>query len=153
MELSLDWMIENAHWLWWSAGVVLLAGEMLMPGVYLLWIGLASAATGIVAWTIPSMGFAGHGIVFAILAIASIYIGNRFVYKRQPVAPLTDVNVNGKRFIGKKFVVVETIKNGRGHVQVGDSRWLAEGPDVAKGTQVYVTAVDGTVLVVEPVDG
>ena len=153
MDESLNWMAQNAHWLWWSAGVVLLAGEMLIPGGYLLWLGVASAVTGIVAWLAPSLGFAGHGIIFAILATVSIYVGNRFVYKQKQGTPTTDVNVSGKRFIGKKFVVVETIENGRGHVQVGDSRWLAEGPDAAKGTQVHVTAVEGTVLMVEPVGG
>ncbi|WP_262695863.1 NfeD family protein [Kordiimonas aquimaris] len=153
MELSLNWMIDNAHWLWWSAGVLLLAGEMLVPGVYLLWLGAASALTGVVAWMLPSLGFAGHGLIFAALATISIYVGNRFVYKQSSDTHETEVNVNERRFVGKRFVVVEAIKNGRGHVQVGDSRWLAEGPDAAKGAQVHVTAVDGTVLVVEPVKG
>lgn len=151
MEETLNWMATNAYWLWWSAGVVLLAGEMLIPGVFLLWIGIASAITGVFAWMTPSLGFAVHGIIFAVLATISIYVGNRFVYKRATKELAKDINQGSKKFVGKKFVVAEAIENGRGHVQVGDSRWLAEGPDTPKGSQVHVIAVEGSVLMVEPV--
>lgn len=151
MDNYLDWMVENAEWLWWSAGVLLLVGEMLIPGVYLLWIGLAAAATGVFAWMMPALGYEIHGLIFALLAIVSIYIGNRFVYKSTQETGEPHVNLRGQKFVGRKFEVVEAIRNGHGHVQVGDSRWLAAGPDMAKGTIAHVTAVDGTVLVVEPV--
>jgi membrane protein implicated in regulation of membrane protease activity len=153
MDEYLDWMIGNADWLWWSAGVLLLVGEMLIPGVYLLWIGLAAAVTGFFAWMTPQLGFEIHGLVFALLAVISIYIGNKFVYKTSREIDDPQVNLKGQKFIGQRFLVVEAIRNGHGHVQVGDSRWLAAGPDMAKGSTAHVTAVDGTVLVVEPVEG
>ncbi len=149
MEETGIWMVENAHWLWWSVGVLLLAGEMLIPGVYLLWIGLASIATGVFAWLLPELGFEGHGLLFAVLSAVSIYTGNRFFYRRAATISDAEVNTSGKRFVGKNFVVVEQIKNGQGHVQVGDSRWLANGPDLPKGAMAHVTAVEGTILVVE----
>lgn len=151
MEDQILWMTENAHWLWWSIGVVLLAGEMLIPGVYLLWIGLASSVTGVFAWLMPGLEFEGHGIIFAVLAAVSIYIGNRFFYQRANTVSDTEVNMRGKSFVGQKLVVVEAITNGRGHVQVGDSRWLAQGPDLPVGAKVHVISVDGTVLMVEAV--
>ncbi len=149
MQDMMNWMADNADWLWWSVGVVLLAGEMVIPGVYLLWIGLASLVTGVIAWLIPEWGFAGHGIVFALLATVSIYVGHRFVYRQGTAVVDSEVNVRGKSFVGKTYEVVEPIKNGRGHVRVGDSRWLASGPDLKKGALAKVIAVDGTVLVVE----
>lgn len=149
MEETGIWMTENAHWLWWSAGVLLLAGEMIIPGVYLLWIGLAAGVTGVFAWLAPGLEFEGHGLVFAVLAAISIYLGNRFFYRRVDTIADSVVNARGNSYIGKKFVVVEPIKNGQGHVQVGDSRWLAQGPDLPKGALVHVTSVEGTVLVVE----
>lgn len=152
MEETLLWMTENAHWLWLSVGVVLLAGEMVLPGVYLLWLGLAAAVTGIYAWMAPGLGFEGHGLIFAVLAIISIYIGNRFFYQRSAEIDDAQVNVRTKKLVGQKFMVVEPIKNGRGHVRVGDSRWLAEGPDMPKGAMAHVTAVEGTVLMVEAVE-
>ena len=38
----------------------------------------------------------------------------------------------------------------RGKVRLGDGVWLASGPELAEGTPVVVTAVQGTRLVVEP---
>jgi len=145
------WGVQNAHWLWWCAGVLLLAGEMLVPGVYLLWIGLAASITGVFAWLVPSIGFEGHGLIFAALGAASIYVGHRYFYGTGQVEPDKLVNTQGQKHVGKSYTVVEAIENGRGHVEVGDSRWLAEGKDAAIGSLVRVIAVEGTVLVVEPV--
>ncbi len=151
MEDTLVWMTENAHWLWLSGGLVLLSGEMILPGAYLLWIGLAATATGGFAWLAPGWEFAGHGLIFAVLATISIYVGNRFFYRNPSILADSLVNDRGQSFIGQQFLVVETIKNGRGHVQVGDSRWMAQGPDMPKGAMAKVSSVDGTVLVVEAV--
>lgn len=151
MEDSLIWMAENAHWLWLAGGLILLSGEMILPGAYLLWIGLAATATGVVAWIAPGLEFEGHGLIFAVLATISIYVGNRYFYRSASIVADAQVNERGKSFVGRQFLVVEAIKNGQGHVQVGDSRWMARGPDAPKGSMVNVTSVDGTVLMVEMV--
>ncbi|MEX0299068.1 MAG: NfeD family protein, partial [Kordiimonas sp.] len=130
---SFAWMLEEAHWLWWSAGVLLLAGEMIIPGVYLLWIGMAAALTGVAAWLMPGLDFEGHGLIFAVLAALSVFIGHRYFYSKRAEEPESTVNTRGNRHVGKVYIVAEPIKNGRGHVTVGDSRWLAEGPDAAIG--------------------
>ncbi|WP_262690295.1 NfeD family protein [Kordiimonas aestuarii] len=152
MEELFIWGAENAHWLWWGLGLLLLAGEMVIPGVYLLWIGVAGLATGLVAFFMPGMGFDGHGLVFAVFGAASIYIGNRYFYNRFKEAGEPTVNTRGRSHVGRIYSVCSPIINGRGHVTVGDSRWLAEGPDAPEGTRVKVKAVEGTVLTVEPVD-
>lgn len=149
---SISWIFGEAHWLWWSAGVLLLAGEMVVPGVYLLWIGLASAFTGIFAWLMPGLGFEGHGLIFAGLSALSVYVGHNYFYAKREAEPEPVVNTRGNKHVGKIYIVAEPIENGRGHVTVGDSRWLAEGPDAAVGDKMRVIAVEGTVLVVEAVD-
>jgi membrane protein implicated in regulation of membrane protease activity len=45
--------------------------------------------------------------------------------------------------------VEDAIQNGRGKVRVGDTVWLAEGPDAPSGASVRVIAAKATVLVVE----
>jgi len=152
MEEQFAWMVENAHWLWWSGGVLLLAGEMLIPGVYLLWIGLAAAVTGVFAWMFPGFEFEGHGLAFALLSTASIYIGHRYFYGKMGPPPEMEVNKRGNQHLDKVYIVAEAIENGRGHVTVGDSRWLAEGPDTAAGEKVRVISVEGTILKVESVN-
>jgi len=152
MEENLAWMVENAHWLWWSGGVALLAGEMVIPGVYLLWIGLAASVTGIFAWLFPGLEYEGHGLIFAALGTASIYIGHRYFYGVKGPQPDMPVNMRGQQHVGKTYIVVEAIENGRGHVRVGDSRWLAEGPDAAVDEKVRVISVEGTILKVGSVE-
>lgn len=144
------WMNENAYWLWLSAGVLLLVGEMLIPGVYLLWIGLAGLATGAVAWLLPDLGFEGHGLFFAAVGAISIYIGNKYFYSAGEEQPDQEVNTAGKDHVGNIYTVAKAIENGRGQVSVRDSLWLAEGSDAAVGDKVRVISVEGTVLMVEP---
>ena len=48
--------------------------------------------------------------------------------------------------IGAHGTVCETFVNGRGKVRVGDTVWLADGPDLAEGSPVVVAGVRGTRL-------
>ena len=43
----------------------------------------------------------------------------------------------------------QAIVGGRGRVRIGDSSWIAEGPDLPAGTRVRVVAVEGVVLKVQ----
>ena len=64
-----------------------------------------------------------------------------------------DLNRRGAQSIGQTLMVVEPIVHGRGKVQLGDTLWIAEGPDCPAGTRVRVTGTTGTVLAVEPLAG
>jgi len=151
MDELFIWMTENAHWLWLSSGVLLLAGEMVLPGVFLLWIGLAGIVTGIAAWIFPGMEFEAQGLIFAALGTIAIIVGRKYYYGQTEVIEAKPINTRGQKFVGQVFTVAEPITNGRGHVNVGDSRWLAEGPDTPEGEKVRVISVEGTILKVESV--
>lgn len=47
----------------------------------------------------------------------------------------------------------EPIVGGRGRIKVGDTVWIAEGPDMPIGAHAKVTGTRGTVLVVERAAG
>jgi membrane protein implicated in regulation of membrane protease activity len=132
---------------WWLLALVLIAAEMIAPGYFMLWIGIAAGVMGIVTFFAPAMSALVQAVVFALLAVASCAVYWRFV---RPLAEHRDdqplLNRRGQRMVGRRVVVVEPIVNGRGKVKVGDGAWLAEGPDVAAGTEVEVVAVDGTTL-------
>jgi membrane protein implicated in regulation of membrane protease activity len=137
---------------WWLLALVLIATEIVMPGYFMLWIGIAAGIMGIVTFVAPSLSPLVQTIVFALLAVASCAIYWRFL---RPLAEHRDdqplLNRRGQRMVGRRVVVDEPIVNGRGKVKVGDGSWLAEGPDVAAGTEVEVVAVDGTTLKVRAV--
>lgn len=50
--------------------------------------------------------------------------------------------------IGQRGTVAADFVHGRGKVRLGDSVWLAEGPDLPQGAPVVVISVRGTSVVV-----
>ena len=60
------------------------------------------------------------------------------------------LNERSRSMLGTRGVVCEAFASGHGKVRLGDGVWLASGPELAEGTPVVVTAVQGTRLVVEP---
>jgi membrane protein implicated in regulation of membrane protease activity len=151
MDEVVIWMNANANWLWLSIGVGLLAAEILIPGVYMLWIGSASIVTGLLVWLIPGFSFELQSVSFTVLTIFLVYIGHRFFYTNDDEIDDNGINQHGQHHVGKTYVVVNAIENGRGHINVGDSRWLAEGTDAPVGTKVRVEAIEGVVMKVVPV--
>jgi membrane protein implicated in regulation of membrane protease activity len=137
------------HWWWLTAAVVLGIMELLAPGFFLVWIGAAAAATGVVVALVP-MPLPYQLGLFAIFAFAAVFAG-RLYYARNPV-PSSDPNLNARasRLIGQIVVVESAIENGKGRVLVGDGVWNARGPNAPAGASVVITAADGTCLTVEP---
>lgn len=148
MESLTGWMLENQTAVWLIAGVLLVAAEMVLPGIYLLWLGIASLATGAVMGLIPDMSVFYQFLTFAAFGTISIYGGVQHFYRRgdEDVQTEAEVNRRGGQFIGRTFTLIKAIENGRGKVKVGDGQWLVEGPDLPKGSTVKVTGVDGSLF-------
>jgi membrane protein implicated in regulation of membrane protease activity len=137
------------HWAWLIGAAVMGIAEMIVPGVFLIWLAAAAAATGVIALVFP-LDPAFQFAIFGLLSLAAVYFGRRW-YTANPVEssdPL--LNDRATRLIGEILVVVGAIENGRGRVTVGDSVWPARGADAAAGSRVRVVGADGTALLVEP---
>jgi membrane protein implicated in regulation of membrane protease activity len=144
-------MTELLFWHWWILAGVLIVLEMVVPGVFLLWLGIAAAVTGLVSFAAPGTIWQVQGLIFAVLAVASVW-GWRIYQRRNPTE--TDqptLNRRAEQYVGRRLTLDEAIVNGRGHARVGDSNWRVEGPDLPAGSSVIVTGVEGTVLKVERV--
>ena len=139
---------------WWLLALVLIGAEVLAPGYFMLWIGIAAGVMGVLTFALPAMSALVQAIVFAVLAIASCAVYWRFV---RPLAEIRNdeplLNRRGARMVGRRVVIVEPIVNGRGKVKVGDGAWLAEGPDLPLGAEVEVVACEGTTLKVRALAG
>ena len=139
------------YWIWAAIGVVLVAAEAIVPGVFIIWFGVASL--GLAAWmfALPDTSPAMQLVIFAVLSMAGVAL-QVFWFKKHPIesdAPL--LNQGAKSLVGRTVVVARDIVNGRGSVKVGDTVWSAEGPDAAAGMSVKIVDVDGSLLKVEPV--
>lgn len=141
--------VDMTPWLaWMILAVALGVGEIVVPGVFLIWIAIAAAITGALAFVAP-LAVPGQVLVFALLCLASVYLGRRW-YRDNPVAssdPL--LNDRAARLIGRNVTVVEAIVNGEGRVRVDDGTWTALGPDAPVGAQLTVVGAQGATLNLE----
>ncbi len=146
-----DFFALDSHWLWFSLAVLLGAAEILMPGFFLIWIGLAALVTGLAAWL--GAPIALQLALFAILSVIAVYGGKRW-FSVNPIASSDPMlNDRAARMVGQIGVVEELVDANGGRVKLGDGAWPARGMQTAApGTRVRITGVDAGVVLVETVD-
>jgi membrane protein implicated in regulation of membrane protease activity len=136
-------------WHWIVCGIILGALELLAPGVFLIWLGLAAVVTGI-GMAVLGLSWQASAIVYAVLAVASVIAGRSLVRLRSHEAGEQPfLNRRGEALVGRTFTLDVPILRGEGKVKVDDGFWRVSGPDMAPGARVRVVRVDGTTLVVE----
>ena len=143
--------MQGIPWYLWSVLAAVIAyAEMHVPGAYLIWIGLGAAVTAALDVVI-GLSLKGQLTTFIAASALSCGIGF-FVYRRvhagKPKSGEEALNERNMSMIGAKGTVCQALSNGVGKVRLGDSVWLAEGPDLAEGTAVVVTAVRGARVIV-----
>ncbi len=139
-------------WHWWILALALIIAETFLPGTFFLWMGVSALVLGVIAWLIPAMGWEIQMMLFAVLSLVSI-VGWRMWQRKHPdETDQPSLNRRGEQYIDRVFTLETAIENGFGKVRVGDTLWRVKGDDLAAGNKVRVTAADGIVLVVEPVD-
>lgn len=147
----MDWLGGlEAHWVWLTLGVLLAGLEMLVPGVYLIWLGIAAIVTGVLTGLLH-LSLPAQVIDFVFLSLIVAYSARRFLSESPIVSADPLMNRRGARLVGETAVVVQAIEHGSGRVHVGDSEWIAKGPDIAVGERVRITGNEGATLLVEPV--
>lgn len=140
----------STHWFWLSLGLLLGVAEMVAPGFFLMWLGLAALIVGILDYFLP-ITLAYQVAMFAILSVLTVFAGKKFLQKNPIETEDNMLNDRGARMTGEIVTVVEPITNGHGRVKVGDSEWNARGLDADMGVRVRVVGADGAVLLVEVV--
>jgi membrane protein implicated in regulation of membrane protease activity len=136
------------HWIWLALGLVLAVAEIAIPGVFLIWLAGAALIVGALAWLLP-LNIAWQIVIFAALAIIAVFSGRRYLAGHPVEAADPLMNDRGARAVGDVVLVTSAISAGTGRVRLGDSEWLAKGPDAEPGTKMRVTGHEGVVLVVE----
>ena len=136
-----------------AAAVLLGIGELAIPGVFLIFLAIAAAVTGVATLVLADLPIAAQLLSFAIWSGVTVAIGKRW-YRDYPVAS-SDPKLNDRaaRLIGETVPVCEAIVDGAGRVRIGDGTWSAHGPDAPAGAAVRIVAVAGSTLLVEPADG
>lgn len=146
MKTMLDALGDS---LWWVIGIVLVIGEVVLPGTFLIWFAFAAFGVGLIGVVVDLSGM-NQVVVFGLLSFASLSLGY-LMRKRRGDPEVPAFADRTQAYMGKTYKVVEAIDNGQGKIQVGDSVWLAEGEDCPVGGSVKVIDSRGTVLLIDVV--
>ena len=87
------------HWFWLALGLILAIGEMVIPGVFLIWLSGSAIVTGLVAWVMP-IGMPWQIVLFVTLSLVSVFVGKRYLADN-PIHPADPkMNDRGARAVG-----------------------------------------------------
>lgn len=148
----MEFFAQLDYWHWLILAVILIGLEILSPGVFFIWMGLAAIVVAVVLYIDPQLSWEAQLMIFAVLSIANI-LAARAYFKRHPIE--TDqprLNRRGEQYIGRIFSLEDAMINGEGKVRVDDSTWKVRGPNCRAGETVRVIGVDGVVLLIEPAE-
>ena len=131
-------------WNWIVLGMALLAMEILVPGVFLLWIGIAALAIGalsLVIWEWSYWVWQAQVVAFLALSLATVVVGKRLMTGRGDGTDQPLLNLRAEQLVGQVATLAEPIENGRGRLRLGDTVWRVAGPDLPAGARVRVAGV------------
>ena len=144
----LEMFAELGVWDWFIAGGLLLVLEVLAPGVFMLWLGLAALLVGIISLFVD-WSWQAQFIAFAVFSVLAIPLWRRLA---TGVGEKTDqpfLNRRAEALVGRIFTLEKPIVDGSGTIGIDDTVWRITGSDIPAGSRVKVTRVDGTALRVE----
>ncbi|HHY48201.1 MAG TPA: NfeD family protein [Alphaproteobacteria bacterium] len=135
-------------WFWIVVGAVLLALELVVPGGFLLWLGVAGVITGLASIVQP-IDWPFQFLLFGGLALVLIVAWIRYFKPRERASDRPYLNRRAEAFVGHEAVLSEPIRDGFGRISLGDTIWRVQGPDLPAGRKVRIVAAEGAVLKVE----
>ncbi len=139
-------LAQLGAWSWMVLGLLLLGIEIVVPGVFMLWIGIAAIFTGLLSlllWEQSFWTWQIQLIVFAVLVIVAIFVGRRVMRSGERDTDEPFLNRRGEQLVGRTATLIEPITNGQGRVRFDDTTWRISGPDLPGGTHVKVVGVEG----------
>lgn len=152
-----NFVADMGVWSWWILAAILIGIEVIAPGAFFLWFGLAAIVVGAITmifgmesaiwvWQIQLIAFVIFALVFAVLG-RSIMQKRGWDNSDQP-----DLNDRGAQLVGRHAILTQPISQGLGRAQIGDGTWRVEGPDLPKGAKVVVVSSKAGTLIVDGVD-
>ena len=135
---------------WAALAVVLFAAEALVPGAFMLWMGVAAAVVFLTVWAIGDVPVLVQVVLFVVLSFVSIQIYRTWFRKRARPSDQPLLNRRAEQLVGRVVLLDQAIVNGNGRAKVDDAFWAVTGVDSPAGSSVRVVAVDGMTLKVQP---
>lgn len=143
-----DMFVTLGTWNSLIFGLVLMALELVAPGVFLFWLGLAAVLVGLVSFAI-SPSWQVQLLMFAVFAAAAVPVWRRLARTdRTAQANSPFLNRRAEALVGRVFTLEKPIIDGSGTVRIDDTVWRVAGPDAPAGSRVKIVRADGASLTV-----
>ena len=132
-------------WLWAIGGLILLIAEVVAPGFFLVFLGVAAVATGLFT-LLFDLGIAPQLTLFVVYTALAVMIGKRWYAEPETSDQALSLNDPARRLVGRTATVVDPVDDHGGRVRLGDSEWTARGGPAAPGDRVEIITVEGNCL-------
>ncbi|WP_375452556.1 NfeD family protein [uncultured Devosia sp.] len=146
----IDFIGGYGAWSWMVAGIILLALELVAPGGFLLWMGVAGVVTGLMVLFQP-IAWPLQWLIFGLLSLLSIFAWLRWQRGRVVQSDRPYLNRRADRFIGQEGVLTEPLVGGFGRLVLDDTVWRIAGPDLPAGQRIRIIGNEGAVLRIEAI--
>ena len=127
--------------------LVLIGVEVLAPGVFMLWLGLAALLVGLLSFVVD-MHWQMQVLLFAVFAAAAVPIWRGLARRGKGETSNPFLNRRNDALVGRVFTLEKPIQDGSGTVRIDDTIWRVNGPDAPAGSRIRVVKADGATLTV-----
>lgn len=142
--------LQIVFWFWWILAIGFLAVEVMVTSFFFLWLAVAAFLVGIILLLATSLTAHIQLLLFSVIALTSLLAWRKYSRHRKPsVSDHPLLNQRGAQYTGRTFHLQEAIVNGRGKIEVDGTFWTVVGLDCPEGTQIKITGVKGTTLLVD----
>src|SRR6202171_338430 len=133
-------------WNWLIFGLILMTLELLAPGVFPFWLGLAALLVGLISFAIhPPWQL--QLLMFAVFATASVPLWRRVAGDNNDARPSNPLlNKRADALAGRLLTLEKPMIDGWGTVRIDDTVWRVAGPDTPAGSRVRIVQADGARL-------
>lgn len=145
--------MNNNAAIWLIAGVLLILGEFIVPGLIVIFFGVGAIITAITTWMGWTETIVSQGPVFAISSLVCLF-GLRRVMKKWFVG---DSETGGHDmdddFTGHEAIVLRDLpgSDGEGRVEIKGATWKARSENpIPAGQAVIIERRDNLTLYVRP---
>jgi membrane protein implicated in regulation of membrane protease activity len=142
-----EMFVTLGTWNWLVFGLILMALELIAPGVFLFWLGLAALLVGLVSFVVEP-NWQMQLLLFAAFAACAVPVWRRLARHKPGQNNNPFLNRRADALVGRTFTLDKPIIDGSGTVRIDDTIWRVAGPDAPAGSRVTVVQADGASLTV-----
>jgi membrane protein implicated in regulation of membrane protease activity len=146
--MIVEWIVSLGAWNWFILSALFFVLELLVPGVFMMWLGLAAIVVALVS-VVVALSWQAQVIAFAVLSLIAIPAWRYFARKVERPTDQPHLNRRSDGYVGREFTLEAPIAKGVGTVRIDDTVWRVMGADMPAGARVRVTRTDGPTLYVE----